>query len=675
MGKLLKKMRLLALGFLLLVSIILAMVRLMKIQIVEGENLLKLSINNISGTQEIIASRGEIVDINGNPLVANRVAFDIIIEKAFFPDDKQEQNQIILKLAKMLQNEGIEWEESIPITKAKPYEYIEGKDSLKSKVLTDLRLNSYATPQNCIDKLVSEFEISENYSEEEIRIIAGIRYEMIYTQFSVGNRFTFAKDIPQETVSKIEELSFLYPGADVVESAIRIYPNGTVFPHGLGTVGPIYAEEYSALKKLGYQLNDTIGKSGIEKIMEDSLRGKNGESYVTLSSDKNVVSIKEKTPAVPGNTVMLTIDSEFQTKVEGILEEHIKWLNETQTELDKGVDAYGGAIVVLDVKTGAVKAMVSYPNYDINDYIDDYNSVSNAENQPLFNRALDGLYRPGSTFKAITATAALNDGIIDENSTVYCGGTYTYYGDGFEPKCWKLSGHGDENVKTALRDSCNIFFYDVGRRLGITKLTECETQFGFGTDLGFELGGKTGQIASPETFKKLNMTWNPGDIVQASIGQSEIGVTPLHMAVEALTLANKGVRYKPYIIDSVWNYDRSELVNKTKPVVEEVVEDKTGKTFDIIKEGMIMVGDQPSIYPGDTSPVLPFKMALKTGSPQVSTKIFNSAVIGYYPADNPEIAFAVMEDKGWNSKMTAKKIVQAYYGLDTVVQDDQILLP
>ena len=624
-------------------------------------------INSTKGTQEIVAPRGEIVDINGNSLVKNKLTFDVIIENAFFPTDKQEQNEIILNLSKLLEQLGVEWEDCLPISKTKPYQYLDDKSNIIDNVLKDLRLNDYATAENCIDALIKKYEISDKYTDEEIRTISGIRYGMIYSQFSVSNRFVFAKDIPKQHVSIIKERSFLYPGVDISETAVRVYPNGTIFPHGLGTVGPIYAEEYKQLKELGYRLDDQIGKSGIEKIMEDELRGENGTRSVLLGSKNRVVSIEETKPAVPGDTVVLTIDSEFQKKTQDILEYHIKWLNETQTDPDKGMNAYGGAIVVLDIKSGAVKAMASYPSYDINDYSKNFSELNSAEHNPLFNRALDGLYRPGSTFKMIVATAALNEGIIDENTTVFCNKIYTYYPD-YQPKCLKY--HGEENVKTALRDSCNIFFYDVGRRLGITKLAEYEEMYGYGTNLGFELGGKTGQIASPDTFKKINRIWGPGDVLQASIGQSEIAVTPLHMAVYASTIANKGVRYHPYIVDSVWNYDRTELISKNAPKVDYTIEDKKGDTFDIITEGMVMAAETIRSYPGDTS-TLPYPMAVKSGTPQSGSGHDNSACVGFYPADNPEIAFSVMVEDGWNAKMTAKKIVQAYYGLD-VVQDDQI---
>ncbi len=667
MDKIKKSLRSVFLVILIIVAIVLTMIRLMKFQLVEGAEYFKISTRSTQGNQEISAPRGEIVDINGTALVANRISYDMIIEYALFPKDVQQQNEIILSLAKYLIENSMTYEETLPVTTTQPYTYLDGKESLIEKVLANLRLNKYATAQNVVDKLIEQYEISDEYTQDEKRIIAGIRYEMLANNFSINNRYTFAKDLSNDIATNIKEQSFNYPGVDIDVNSIRIYPDGTIFPHGLGTVGPIYAEEYATLKEQGYKMNDTIGKAGIEKVMEDYLKGTNGTRTVYVNNTNNVVSVEETVPAQPGNTVVLTIDSEFQAKVQDIIKYHIEWNQANGKDAEFGKEAYAGSAVVIDVKTGAVKAMTTYPSYDINDYKTKYNEILVADNQPLYNRAIDGLYRPGSTFKTITATAALNEGLIDKNTTIICNKVYTYYSD-YHPEC--LQAHGAETVTTALRDSCNIFFYDVGRRLGNDKLAEYENMFGFGTDLNFELGGQNGFLATPDTYQKLNMPWTPGLQLLASIGQSEVGVTPLNMAVQAMTLANKGVRYRPYIVDSVISYDGEETILKTEPVVEQVIEDKTGTTFDVVKEGMIMAGAYLTPYPGQATPDLPYKVALKTGTPEQGS-YYNTAAIAYYPADNPEIAISVLIEKGWNAKMTIKKIIEAYYGYNNV-QDEQI---
>lgn len=674
MKKILEKTRIIFLIILLLGAMVLALLRMMKIQIVEGKDLLLQSVNKSVGNQEIIAPRGEILDSNGDPLIQNKVGFNVIIEEAFFPNDLEEQNEVILKTATILKESNFAWVENIPVSVQKPYTFSENKDTQISKLKKDLRLNAYATPQNCIDKLIEMYKISDKYSDDDIRIIAGIRYEMLATQFAVGNRYTFAKDIPVEIVTKIKELSFTLQGVDVIEEPIRVYPDGTIFPQGIGSTGLIDADEYETLKEQGYKLNDIVGKSGIEKVMENELRGENGARDVELSSKKQVVSIEETKPTVPGNTVKLTIDKDFQSDVQNILGSTITKLNELN---EKGKDATAGAAVVLDVKTGAVLAMATYPSYDMNDYLENYATVSQQANNPLVNRATNGLYRPGSTFKTITATAALNEGIIDINTKVTCNHDYPYLDVVMHCTGW----HGAINVVTALEKSCNIFFYDVSQRVGVDRLVDYEQQFGLGTDLHFELGNSTGYLASPDTFANvINMDWTPGQLLQASIGQSEINISPLQMAVQAMTLANHGVRYRPYIVDSVWSYDRENLISKTQPVVEYTIPDKTGTAFDIVKDGMILASQATLWSPFTTDKMseslttLPYPVAIKTGTPQRGSGT-DSAVIGYYPADNPEIAFSVFIEKGEYSKYAVRKIIDAYYGYDKVVQDEQISLP
>ena len=665
MKKALKNIRIIFLILVIITSLVLTMIRLMSIQVVNGEEYLAQSIKNVNGVQEIVAPRGEILDSKLNPLVMNKVEYDAVIEYALFPKDIKEQNEIIIKFAEFLQKENATWESRLPITTTKPYQYTEEQTTLVKRVLKDLNLNVYATADNVIEELKKKYQIDEKYTEEQARIIAGIRYEMIYTQFSKDNRYVFSKDIPKDVVLKIKELSYLFNGIDIVETAQRVYPNGTIFPHGLGTVGPLDADEYKANKDKGYKLNDTIGKSGIEKAMESELRGTNGTRSVLLNATSQIVSIENTKDAVPGNNVVLTLDSEYQAKVQNILADHIKYLQESKKTKDAGQRCNAGAIVVLDVKTGAVKAMASYPSYDINNYYTDYKVLNTDPSKPLFNRALSGSYRPGSTFKTITATAGLNEGIIDENSLIHCGGTYTYFSD-FRPGCF-TGPHGNISVRYALKESCNVFFYDVGRRLGVTKLAEYEKMYGFGTDLKFELPTRKGYIATKETFDANGWLWDAGQILMASIGQSEISVTPLNMAVQALTLANNGTRYRPYIVDSVVSYDKTNVVKKTQPIVDAVIPDKTGKTFSIIREGMTLAGQGIA---------LPQSVAIKTGTPQNGawedgTTKYDNAVIGYYPAENPEICFAVMLDAGAEARGTVKKIIDAYYNTGAVVQDAQ----
>lgn len=663
----------------LVVCILFAGSALMKIQVVDGAMYLEMSKSSKSATQSVSAARGQIVDAKGKPLVENRVSYNVIINRSFFPDDLQEQNEVIIRIARILKADGIEWIDDIPITRERPYEYtVDENSSLIRQIHNKMRLNTYATAENCIDAIIKEYEISDEYSDEEKRIIAGVRYQMILGDFSSKNDYVFVKDVPISTTSKIRELNYQLSGAGIVEDAVRVYSSGDIFPHGIGYVGPIYAEEYLALKEAGYLISDTVGKSGIERSMEAYLAGKRGEKRITVSSDGDITETITK-DAIPGRTVMLTIDSEFQSRLQTILGDFINALaTEKLTKADYDfTDCSSGAIVVMDVKTGAVKGMATYPNYDINDLINNYASVLQADGQPLYNRATDGLYRPGSVMKTVTATASLGTGILTADERFNCHRTYNFLD--IIVNC--TGSHGNINVITAIQKSCNIFFYQVVQQLGLDRLMEYEAQFGLGEDMGLEISTSKGYLACPDTFAQLGLDWTVGQVLQASIGQSEVGVTPLQMCVLATTIANKGVRYQPYLVDSTWDYNMTEQLSKTEPTVVAQV-DANESVFDTVIAGMKLAAENTTsaTYYGSNEQnaylaqfsldALPYPAAIKTGTPQASNKATqNSTVVGFYPADDPEIAFSVVIENGEYSKYLVRKIIEAYYGYESAVEE------
>lgn len=661
-------------------------IRLMKLQVVDGEKYLSLSKSSTTAYQAIPAARGEIVDRDGEPLVENRVAYSVIIEYSFFPSDKESQNEVILSLARLLENDGLEWIDQTPITMTVPYEYKQDASETElQRIKSKLRLNSYATAENCIDRLIEDFEISDRYTDYEKRVIAGVRYQMLLGDFSSSTDYTFIKDVPISTASKIHELKSSMPGVDVAEDAVRVYSSGDIFSHGIGYVGPIYAEEYEQLKSEGYHISDTVGKSGIEKSMESELRGTEGEKRITIRDDGTVIEdvlIQEN----PGNTVMLTIDREFQDEVQTILENHISYLREgklpktdssTHLELDFS-DCNSGAAVVMDVRNGAILAMATAPGYDINDLMNDYSSVLGAEGSPLYNRATDGLYRPGSVMKTVTAIASLSEGVITPQDKFTCNRRYSFLD--IIVNC--TGSHGSINVTTAIQKSCNIFFYQVVQELGLDKLLEYEAAFGLGEDMNIEISSSAGYLASPETFANLGLDWTVGQVLQAAIGQSEVGVTPLQMCVLASTIANRGVRYQPYLVDSIWDYNMTEQLKKTEPQVVSVIDADSETVFQPVIDGMILAAQSTTsqtYYPSNeqaafeaqfSMDALPKQAAIKTGTPQASNKATqNSTVVGFYPADDPEIAFAVVIENGEYAKYTVRKIIEAYYGYSTKTEE------
>ena len=645
-----------------------AAVRLMKIQLVNGGEYLELSKRKTSAVKTVSAARGEIVDCKGVKLAKNTAAYNIVFDYALFPSQTDKQNDCILKACRLIAQFGDECHDILPISYDKPYEFTSDSEEV-NKLLSALKLDSSASADDCIKSLAKKYSFDESLSDNEIRTLAGIRYTMVLHEFSLGNDFVLAIGVSEQTAAAVEELSSFITGAEAVQYAVRTYPCGSTASHIIGTTGPIYAEEFENLKEQGYKLSDYIGKSGIEKAAENFLRGKDGEKTITMTSDKQIVSAQTQKNPVLGNSVMLTIDSKFQNKIRNILSEHIGKLQNKELTRPDGIDisqSDAGAVVVIDVKTGAVKACVSYPDYDINDYINNYSEVLNRDGNPLYNRALDGGYRPGSALKAVTAAAALAEGVITPETEFYCGMVYDFRD--IQVRC--TGHHGNINVQRALDESCNIFFYEVIQKLGLDKLLEYEALFGLGEETGLEIPSKKGYLASPETFSKLGLDWTVGQILQAAIGQSEISVSPLQMAVAAATIANKGTRLQPYLIDSVWDYHLTQKLSWTEPEIVSQISDPNGVIFPSIEAGM--TGAAKNTPDGEYSlNTLPLTAAIKTGTPQVSKTRQNSTVIGYYPVEDPQIAFACVVEGGDYSKYMVRKIIDAYYGYDEELSEPQ----
>ena len=655
MKEILEKLRTAFLAILVVIAVALGLIRLMTVQIVNGDAYLQQSEYTSVYTQTIKATRGQIVDADGNPIVENKVGFNVIIDDTYFPSDNKEANEILIQTVRILKEAKLEWNETLPITDSAPYEYEKNRDSDVEKLKSLIGVNVYATAENCIDKLIDDYEISETeYSAEEQRIIAGIRYEMKLRDFSLGNTFTLSEDIPVETVTKIKELGVRLKGIDVREEAVREIAVGDVLPHEIGTVGPIFAEEWEELKEKGYSMNDTVGKSGIEKALEDELRGEDGTRTITLTNGE-VTSAEVTEEAKGGHTVKLTVDSDFQRDLQEIL---VNFMSDLRNQAEYS-DVECGSIVVLDVKSNAVLGMATAPTYDLKDYKANYDKLLEDENYPLINRATSGLYRPGSTFKTITATAGLNEGIVTGESTFTCNQKMKFYD--IEVGC--TGWHNDIAVARALRVSCNIYFYELSRRLGIDKITEYASMYGYGQHTGIETGDYAGHIGNPETFNDLGIDWTVGQVLQASIGQSETAVTPLQMAGVASTIANRGVRYKTHLVDSIYDYSMKNEIEKREPEVAEKINLNYDYVYDYVIDGMIQASENN--FPAEYSlSNLGFDVAIKTGTPQNwrnGDDITDSCFIGFAPAYDPQIAFAGMIEGGEYSKYMIRSIIQAYY--------------
>lgn len=641
---------------LLMLGILVAYVaRLMEIQIVEANTYKNMLDRSGPSSQVIKAARGEIVDRGGRPLTTNRMSYDVIFDKAFLP--AEEQNDIILRLMLLFEELGEKWDDDLPITAAEPFHVIGDGDARMDKLRGFLGLATYASAEDAMYWLIERYGL-QGYSPAQQRKIAGVRYEMEQRGFALNVTYTFATDIDITSVLRIKDRSYELAGVDVIESTIRTYADGTVAPHIVGTIGPIYTEEYDELKELGYAMDDVVGKEGAERAFESYLRGENGVRKIYLDFDGEVSHAEESQSPVPGNTVFLSLDIDYQRLAQEALKTQIENLQQTARP-GEGREADAGAVVMLDVKTGQVLAAATYPSYDLTTYRQDYAQlVQDTELTPLVNRALNGEYAPGSTFKPTVALTGLSAGLIDESYRVTCNRVYPW---GYRPTC--LSAHGSINVVYALCRSCNIFFYDTGRRAGIELVDDMARQLGLGEPTGIEISESIGSRSNPEV--KMQLTgeqWYSGDVLQSSIGQLYHQYTPLQLANYAATIANRGQRMKVTIVSEIRDYSMQDVVVPASPQVLGRVE-ASREAFEIVVRGMVDASG-PRGTASATFGYYPITVASKTGTPETYA-LPNSTFICFAPAEDPQIAIAVVIEKGYHGYTgapVAKALFDEYFG-------------
>ncbi len=638
---------------------------LIRLQIINGEDYKALSNAVSDRTVSIPAARGEIVDSNGIALVENDQGYSLIFDGAYFPSasEQEQRNEIIKSLISLLEASGEEWNDTLPLTFDSNGNVVFCEDreadikKIKSSYLLDL--NEYATAQNCFDAIISRYSLS-GYDMQTARKIGSVCLAMKEVGFGISTPYTFAQDVSETTVARIKEMSLFYRGVDVQVIPHRRYTDGTVAPHILGRVAAIDADEYQNKKDEGYAITDEIGKNGIEYAMESYLRGTPGKKTVMLDANGNVTDSVISVAPEQGSTVVLTIDSSLQKIAQDSL---AKTLEDYAAKNETLVPA-AGAVVVINCRTGAVLACASYPTYDISTYSEKYKELAEATADPLWNRALKSVYATGSTMKPSVAIAALEEGLINENTTIRCTGIYTYLGQRF--KCEQGHASRNVNVIAALRESCNTFFYEVGKNLGITKMNEYRTLLGFGQKTGCELSEEAGVLDSPEYRESLNQKWLPGFTVQSAIGQAGNLISPIQLAHYCATIANGGTRYRTHFVKKIVSSDNSRTVLYNTPEVMS----ETGiseKTLDIVREGMHQVctrGYSKRYFSSLGSKVDP---AAKTGTSQeyrkingVSTKINNGFFITFAPYESPEIAIAIVGEGMTSGVYTAPVAADIY---------------
>ena len=646
------KWRLLALGVVFSCVLVGYGFRLSQLQIVNGAEYLARQQSGDVKVQTVHAARGEIVDRNGSPLAHNEVSYSVVLDKALMPVGGE--NETILALTALLRGQGAAWRDSLPLLRSASgaLSFPAGRDADVAALKKMFDINDYATADDVYYWLVNRYKLAD-YGPEDTMTIAGVRYEMERAGYSLETRYTFAEEISPETMVLVAQARGDLPGVDIEETARRVYIDGSLAPHIVGRMSAITSEELRDYLDKGYPMDARVGRDGIERAYEEQLRGRDGERLIYRDNNYNIIGVEESTPAVPGNTIVLTIDKEMQRTAYEALEEEIRLLNAT-APAGQGREADAGAVAVIDIKNAEVLAAVSYPTYDLNTFAEDLERYSADPLMPYWNRALLGVYAPGSTFKPTVAVAGLTEGVITPSSIVTCRRVYTYFRD-YQPTC--LSYHGNMTVIDALRASCNIFFYDTGRRLGIATINAYAQALGLGVATGVELPEALGTQNDPDTA-------NPGDVLQAAIGQLNNGYTPLQLANYVSTIARRGVRKKLSLVKSVSSYyDYSDVIET--PADGEVLSvlEAPDEVWDTVFQGMInathAVNGTSYRYLGD----YPVTIASKTGTPQ--TREFpNSTFICFAPAEDPQIAIAVVIEKGWHGYTgapVARKIFDQYF--------------
>ncbi len=651
---------------------VLMLIRLFDLQIVKGNDYSEQAQNRLMRNVSIKAPRGDILDRYGRTLVTNREGFSLVVYKEYI--NNSELDPLILRLVKLLDSYGIDYFDTLPISREIPfsYEYPGKKEEEKNKLISEFlksrKLDANLDAHSTIYKLKDYYKIDDGYSNEDLRKIIGVRYEMEQRLFSSRNPYTFASDVPIDVVTQIKEKHADFPGVDIFTDYIRDYTYGNLASHILGRVGIIYQDEYEALKDKDYGMNDIIGKDGMEKYLEEYLKGKDGVSSVVHNIEGKTSGVLETVSPIPGNDVFLTIDAKLQQVLEKSLENTIKSIR----NFPDSSDANAGSAVVIDVNTGEILAMASYPTYDIETFNDDYESLVENPDNPMWNRAVSGQYAPGSTYKILTAIAALESGTIKPNETITDEGRYDFYASsGYSPVCWiwSQSGktHGKQNVTQAIENSCNYYFYEVGRKMGIDTIEEYSKKFGLGDYTGIEyLGESKGTLASRD-FKEsvIKETWYPGDTLQAAIGQSYHMFTPVQLANYIATVANGGKRYKTQMVKSVLNSETGVSVKEFMPEVAYDV-DMNEENHKAVLNGMRKVSET-----GTASSVFStFEVAVggKTGTADVSKGSPTGLFVAFAPFDNPQIAISVVVEHGGHGNSVApvaRDVIKAYMESNT----------
>lgn len=654
---------------------IILIAQLFNLQIVNGESYREQSNTRLSRVIKIDSSRGSILDRSGNELAGVRAVNNIELIKTNISDE--DLNKCILNLVNLLNEQQVSYKDDFPI-KINPFEYTISGEELENWKEKN-KIEQEATAEEAFNKFKSKYQIT-NDNVEDIRKIISIRYLIATTGYSATKSITIAEDVNDVVVAQINERNSEFPGVSIDTKSVRTYNNGTLAAHVIGYTRTISDDEYKERKDT-YEMDDIIGKTGIEAVFEEYLKGTSGEKQVEMSVDGTITGEYTTKDAIAGSDVVLTIDANLQKVTEEALANCVEKIK--SGGFAETYDARGGSAVVMDVNTGDVLAMASYPSYEPQWFVgkletDKWNYMNDSKTHPLLNKAIQGTYEPGSIFKMITAIAGLESGTITPKEKINDTGVYRKYG--LEMKCWYYTsyhrGHGYVNVTQALQHSCNYFFYETGDRTGIDAIAKYALHFGLGKKTGIELPSEqTGTLAQREEG------WGPGDTLNASIGQGDNSFTPVQIAKYISSIANGGTVVQPTIVKTILNADGTEV---PKEEIDNFVNQKLGidntddgiqinpENIQIAREGMRMATSEAGGTAYSRFKDFKVEVAGKTGSAEAGVDenqkdIVNAWFVCFAPYENPEVAVVVLVENGGHGNYAAevaRDVLDQYFGMN-----------
>ena len=625
------------------------------------------------------AARGDILDRDGNVMVGNRASYDLTINH-YVLTSSDNPNESIYQLVKLCQELGVTYNDHLPITKERPFAYtLENYNSawqgyFQTFLYQRGKLDSDISAPLLIQTLRKSYNIPEEWSDEDARLVLGVRYELTLRNCTNLPLYVFISDANDADLSQILELNI--PGAKVESSTVREYYT-THAAHILGYVGAMDAKQWEHYKTLGnYSMDAEIGQSGFEAAFEQYLHGTDGVRVDKMTTDGTIIESYYDPAPIAGNNVEVTIDMDLQILAEEQLAVTMEGLRNNPDPKAKGLDAEGASAVVMDVKTGQILACASYPTYNPITFREEFDVLKEDKLKPIYNRALLAAYPPGSTYKMSMVIAGINSNAINSETDIEDKGVYPMT-DGTDVTClaWtsKKMTHGHINAREALCVSCNYFFYELGTRITLDAMDSTAKGLGLGEPTGIELTENIGYRANKETKQRLygedDNGWYLGDQIRASIGQSDNRFTPLQLCVYASTLANRGTRLAATFLNRVVSTDYRSLVVENLPEVLSQL-DISDDAYLAYTQGMRMVASYSDDFLNGTAFNIfrnyPIEVSAKTGTAQTGIRSAsdNGAFVCFAPSSDPQIAIAVYGEKsgsGATMGQVAKKILDLYF--------------